>query len=149
MDIYPPAQVPTRAWSQEGFLPGAGAAVEILGLYNTVGLQAIGHHANISTWVPWDMTTLTNASLLVIPRATLAAAQYSIDAYFGSPGQAYTTHITGDAVSTYNVTQNIFFEIDLLAILALAVAGDAIGIRLTQRDAPSNVNAVLVRFRYD
>ena len=149
MNIYPPAVPPTRAWSEAGWLPMNGAAHENLGTYGTVGLSAINMAAVISTIVPHDFVALTEAILLVIPRVTLAAAQYSIYSNYGSPGQAYDIHTENDTISTYNVTINVLFEIDIRGILTNIVAGDAIGIDLFQRDALSEVNAVLVRFRYD
>ena len=88
------------------------------------------------------------AKILVIPLATQANANWDIDSDYGSEGQLYTTHQELDAVTTYNVTQNILYGVDVSGILTALIAEDNVGLQLTQSAAGHNVGVVGFYLQY-
>ena len=57
-------------------------------------------------------------------------------------------HSEADAASTYNVTLNQCFEVDISGILTALATGDYVGIRLTVSTAGHDVFMVGIRFKY-
>ena len=145
MNIYPPAVPPTRecwfpvtqgsnAMSSCGFVP--------------VMLCTNGGHARISFLVPHDFTAIVEAVICVIPAATQAAADWDLQANFGSVGQSFFVHTTGEGAVTFNVVANQLFEVEVANMLALIVAGDRGGVDLLVSTAGHDVYVMGLKLRY-
>lgn len=148
MPISNPSGQPTK----EGFFPVLFGTGDILaGAYggrvsaDCDGLNDIGV-VNFS--IPLDFQTLTSAVLIVNPGATQAAADWDIKAAYAAVGEAPGIHTEEDAVSTYNVTQNVEFEVDISGILTNLAPGDRGGVSLKQMDAAHHAFVSGMRLKY-
>ncbi len=139
---------------KEIFVPvGAGgntgaARVAVQGDFPAIQCNQAGERVYLAFQVPRDFTTLIAAEIIVIPTATKANANWDIDSDYGAEGEAYNNHSEADAASTYNVTNNQIFAVDISGILSAIVANDYVGIKFTQVDAGDNVDVVGIRLRY-
>ena len=124
---------------------------------NTITLSALGaypravldtdDYACMYFDCPDQFASIVEAKAVCIGVATDAATNIDIYADFAATGEIYTTHQTSDVASTYAVTINKFFEIDLATILAAMSAGDHVGIKVLNKDA-NNVIATGMFLRY-
>ena len=145
MDIYPPAVPPTR----EFYWPTTGGTnvVQSQGFVPVINC-ANGQRARISFLVPYDFTAIVEAVILVIPGATQAAADWDLQANFGSAGQPYTVHTTGEGAVTFNVVAGQLFEVQVANMLALIVAGDRGGVDLLVSTAGHDCSVMGLKLRY-
>lgn len=111
-------------------------------------LTATDHKGFTSFKVPADFSSLTSAHLIVIPHGSQAAANWDILSDYGAVGQSYDNHSESDTVTTYNVTDNVTFAIDISGILTSLAAGDYVGICLQQKHDDHDVYVVGVRLVY-
>jgi len=146
---------PTAHGDKEFFVPVTfgeeNGVVDILTNYATypvARLTAAGDFARVAFKVPHDFTAITNAEFIVIPRSTQAAAGWSIRSTFAATGEAYNTHTIDDGATTYNVTNDQIYAVDLSGILVGLAANDFVGIHLYLRNAAHDVDALGIRFRY-
>lgn len=96
---------------------------------------------------PHDFTTLVSAEVIIIPAANDATANIDVASDYAADGEAYNTHSESDTASTYNLTANQIFGVDVSGILTSLAAGDFIGIKFTNNEV--NVANVLgFRLRY-
>ena len=109
-----------------------------------------GQSAYVGFHIPSDMHQIMQVKLIVIPDATQASANWDLAADYGAIGEAYNTHSETEAAATYNVTQNQFFNIDLLAagLLASAVTHDTGGVSITVSTAGHSVTLVFMAIAY-
>lgn len=98
--------------------------------------------------MPSDFNTIVSASLIVVPRATVAVADWDIYSNYASVGEAYDTHEQSDEGTTYDVTSNETFAVNIAPILSNVVAGDIVGISLKLANALHDVYIVGVRLEY-
>ena len=145
MNIYPPAAPPTR----EVFFPTTEGtnAIGIIGFMPAV-YCANGQVARTSFLVPYDFAAIVEAVLLVVPSATTAVGDFDLGVTFGSVGQQYNVHITGEAALTYNVVVGQLFEVPVAAILALIVAGDRGGVEFLVSSPGHDCWSVGLKLRY-
>jgi len=110
----------------------------------------VGQTAYVGFHVPTEVQQIMKANMYVIPDATKAAANWDLVADYGASGEAYNAHSDSDAASTYNVTQNQFFEIDIVAkgLLANALPHDTGGVTLTVSTAGDDVTLVFLELYY-
>lgn len=118
------------------------------GQYPIGELNAVDEQAFMSFVIPWDFSTIVAAEILVNPRATQGAANWDTWCEYGQVGQPYNAHADSDQVSTYNVTLNEKFAVDVAGILSSLAALDSGGISLRQKTAGHNVNVIGFRLRY-
>ncbi len=128
-----------------GNLAGGGT---VYGDFLTGQLNDAAHFAVMTFKVPRDFTAITNAEIIVIPRATQGAADWDIATDYGAVGQLYNAHSEADAARTYNVVNNTLFAVSIATELSALVANDYVGVRITQGTAGHNVNVVGIRLRY-
>ena len=143
MNIYPPAVPPTR----EGYFPATYGTMGSAG-FTPVMTCPNGSRARISFLVPHDFTAIVEAVICVIPAASQAAANWDLQAIFGSVGQAYNVHITGEGAVTFNVVYLQYFEVEVANMLALIVAGDRGGVDLLVSTAVHDVWVMGLKLRY-
>ncbi len=98
--------------------------------------------------VPPDFTAITEAVIVVIPLTTDVAANWNIDSDYGAAGQTKNTHSENDAASTYNVTADQIFEVDISGILTSLAAGDYVGIKITLGAGTDDFEMLGIRFKY-
>lgn len=104
--------------------------------------------AYVSFKVPDDFASIDSALLVVIVRATQGAADWDISSDYGAVGEAFDIHSESDTATTYNVTNDQKFGIDISGILSSLAAGDYVGIKLIQKDAAHDVYVLGVHFKY-
>tara|TARA_Y100000310_G_scaffold295019_1_gene325971 strand:+ start:2936 stop:3436 length:501 start_codon:yes stop_codon:yes gene_type:complete len=118
------------------------------GYFNVGWLAGSGQSIRMNGRVPDDFVSLTEAKIIVIPRATQGAANWDIFSYYAANGEAYNTHSESDTSTTYNVTLNQFFEVDISGILTSLAAGDYVGVGLQQSTAGHDVNVIGAFLKY-
>jgi len=118
--------------------------------YSPVCRLALAYeYADMSFCVPHDFHNIIKAAIVVIPRATQAAANWDIYSNYAAAGEDFQTHLQNDVVSTYNVTDDQIFEVDISGILTSLAAGDYVGVDLMLMDAAHDVDVLGVMFKYD
>lgn len=125
-----------------------GTTMGNYGAYPLARCTALLNTAYISFKVPDDLHTITEAKVVVIPRVTQAAADWDIYSYYAAVGEAYNTHTESDTTSTYNVTDEQMFEVDISGILTSLAAGDYVGIMFSLHNAAHDVDVLGVMFKY-
>jgi hypothetical protein len=111
-------------------------------------LSGADAYAEMSGICPVSYAALATAQILVIPTATQAAADWDVSVEYAAPGEAYNAHSGSDTVTTYNVTADQIYAVDIKAILASIVAGDLMGVKLTQKTAGHNVHVLGLRLTW-
>lgn len=117
------------------------------GDHAVVSAAATGGVGRIEFTAPADLSVVVALELIVIPGNTSAAANFDLDSDYAAVGQAKTTHSESDTTTTYDITTDELFAIDLTGVFALLAAGDACGVKLTNNEA-SAVQVLGVRLRY-
>ena len=109
-----------------------------------------GQTAYIAVHAPYGLQQLMKFNIYVIPNATQAAANWDLETDYGAIGEAYNTHEETEAAATYNVTDNVWFEIDAVAagMFASMVEEDTGGISLTVAGVGHNVTVVMAEMYY-
>ena len=122
--------------------------ISLDGTYAVAALTALGDKAAITFIAPSDFTAIVTATVLVIPQMSNAAANWDIYANYAATGQAQDTHAQFDTTTTYNVTDNQLYEVNISSILTSLAAGDRVGFYLNLGDATHDVNVVGAIFEY-
>lgn len=104
--------------------------------------------ADISFFAPDDFTSITEAYIVVIPNVTQAAANWDLFSNYGAAGEAYNTHTQTNLASTYNVTVNQIFKVDISGILTSLSAGDYVGVSISLYTADPGLDVLGVMFKY-
>ena len=125
-----------------------GALMTHYGYYPVARLADLLDEAGTSFHVPDDFHSITKAVLVVIPRATQAAADWDIHSHYAAAGEAYNTHFGHDLSTAYNVTDGQIFEVDISTILTSLAAGDYVGVDIELGDAAHDVDVLGVMFKY-
>ena len=144
------ADVNAIAATRELFFPVTYSAPAIsIDTYIPVGplINASGF-ALMAFFIPADFLSLTSAVIWVIPKATQGAADWQIHSWYAQDGEARNTHAESDIVTTYNVTNNQNFEVDVSGILTALAALDRGGIRLLLNDNAHDVSVVGLYIKY-
>jgi len=81
--------------------------------------------------VPYDFAILTSAKLVLIGGATGGTENIDYDLQYAAVGEAKNTNTGSDTTTTYNVTLDQLFEIDLSSQLGSLAAGDIVGVKIT------------------
>jgi len=103
-----------------------------------------GHVAFI---VPADFSSIDELVFIVNPDVTNSVSWWKTSVGYGSPGQAPNAH-TSSSSATYNVTEDVLFEVDISGVFSSIVAGDQCGIQLYMNGAGGDVTFLGVRFKY-
>lgn len=121
-------------------------------LTGDVPLAAItnGESAAVGFHCPTKLQQLVHAYLMVLPNATQANADWDLNSDYGKVGEAPNTHSEVDAGTTYNVTNNLWYDIELVALgfFANLTINDRGGIRLTVSTAGHDASLFGLRFEY-
>ena len=136
--------------TKEFFIP-VTHGTEMLSSYNygpVARCNLSGEHGIIYFYVPLDFVSLTAAVIVVIPTATQAAADWDLASRYGAVGEAYNIHTGANTTTTYNVTNNQLYGVDISGLLASIAAGDYVIVSLRQMTDLHNVDIVGVRFKY-
>lgn len=129
-------------------LVGIGSGVAATdGDFGVVRLANLNEYYRKDFVVPSDFNVLTEAVFVVIPKVTQAVADWDIASDYAAIGEAYNTHSEADAATTYNVTLNQLFEVDISGILSSIVAGDNVGISITLANAAHDVDILGIRLK--
>ena len=99
-------------------------------------------------FLPSDFTSLTEAVVIIIPRDTLATADYRIDVIGGAAGESWLEHSANDSATTYNVTSGTLFEIDVSEQMTALTANDYFGVKIQQSQANHKLDIVGLRLKY-
>ena len=98
-------------------------------------------------FVPDDFNSLIEAVVLIIPGATDTAWDADIFTRAAAVGENRTIHNTFDTASTYNITLDILFEIDVSGLLTFLTAGDYLTVSVENRETTS-VLIIGLRIKY-
>jgi len=139
------AEIHTREW----LVTYGTGGISVTG---DVPLAAItnGQSAAVGFEAPEELQQLIRAYLKVLPNATQAAANWDLASDYGGVGEAPNAHSEADAATTYNVTNNQWYDIELVALgfFANLAVRDRGGIRLTVSTAGHNVSVFSLMFEY-
>jgi hypothetical protein len=137
--------------TKEFFIPASqvgGGTFGFAGGFPIVDLPNANDNCGMSFYVPLDFTAIVDAVVVTIPNCTEANADWDTASSYGTAGQASNTHTDADTGSTYNVTSGQLYEVDIAGILSSIVAGDFVGVRLTNKNSAHDVFVVGIRFKY-
>lgn len=154
-----------KNWFVEGVVTDLGTgntfpAEEWLVTYGTNGITLVGdvpiaavangEVAAVGFECPPDLTCLVRATLKVLPGATQAAANWDLDSDYGTVGEAPDAHGESDAGTTFNVTDNQWYDLELVALgfFASMTPGDRGGMKITVSTAGHDVNVFSLMFEY-
>lgn len=98
--------------------------------------------------IPNDFHAWVSLVLLIIPRATVAAANIDLTSDYASIGELYTANTETNTSATYNLTVNQLFGIALTTVLTGAVAGDRVGILVSNTGVTSGYDTVGIKGEY-
>ena len=121
---------------------GTDKPLEYLGAFAVAPSLWANDVAFLNFRCPENFGTLTEAKIVVIPIATQAAADWDTTSAYGASGESYGTHVESNTVSTYNVTANILFEVDVSGILTALAASDYVGLRLYNKNDAHDVDVI-------
>ena len=108
-----------------------------------------GEHAFVGFFIPADFSSITDVVGVLQPRQTHANAGIDIFSAYGADGQAYNAHSENDTASTYNITTNQIYELDLSGILSSLAAGDYVGVQfILTGGSAGDFNLMGIRFKY-
>lgn len=139
------------ALTKEFFVPAtigsAGTTITAEGYFPGVYLNAAGEAAYASFHIPHDFSSIVEAVFICIPKVT-TVANWDIYANYAANGELDTAHTESDTATTYNVTDETLYEVDLSGILTAIAAGDYVGVALAMGGEGPNVHIIGVRFKY-
>lgn len=134
-------QLPKELWSP-ATLAGGGGVLTAYHEYPVAVLTGAAEKAYMGFRCPVDFTAFVIAKIIVIPRATKAAADWDTAVGFAQEGEDKDINDASEAAATYNVTDDQLFGVDVSGILAAMTAGDNAGLQLTQTGALDNVDVL-------
>ncbi len=140
--------VPAGATKEFFALATQATTLEPKGLYPCARATQGGGTAYIGFNTPHDFTTITAAVIVCLQTGSSANRDVDIGSEYASIGQVYTTHQEADNATTYTFVANQWKEIDISGILSALVAGDLVGIKLTNQEVTGHVFVLGVRFKY-
>ncbi|MCH8224874.1 MAG: hypothetical protein IIC97_03290 [Chloroflexi bacterium] len=134
---------------KEFFVSYASADVFNAGVSYPAGhMDADGEDIWIMFMVPADFSSIIDAVIILRPGTTTAAADWDVTTHYAAAGENYSgTHTQSDTTSTYNITTNIFFELDISGLLTSLAVGDYVGVNI-QRRTSGDAHVMGVRFKY-
>ena len=126
-----------------------GMLMTYYGDYPCARCANLNDEAVMSFHVPHDFHQIREAYIVVIPRVTQAAADWWIFSDYAAIGEAYQTHTEQDVGSTFNVTNEQIYGVDISGILTSLAANDYVGVYFLLADAAHDVDVLGVMFKYD
>lgn len=138
---------PKTLWVPVTFGDPASADLTYYGNYPVCHLTLTNYAAYMSFNVPDDFHSITEAKVVVIPRNTHAAAEWSVSSHYGAVGESYMQH-SGGVATTYSVSNGVLFEVDISGIFTSLAAGDYVGIQFYKRTDWAYVDVLGVMFKY-
>ena len=139
-DFYAPTTV--------RYTGAAFVALAASGNYPAAILSGATQFALTSFHCPANFSAIVTSVLIVIPTSTQASANWDIESHYAANGEAYNTHSESDTVTTYNVTAQQLFEVDVSGILSSLAADDYVGLKLLQSTASHTVNVIGFYMKY-
>ena len=136
--------------TKEFFVPVTYANGGSMGLISDYpGLYSSGGAYGAASFnIPNDFTSIVSAVLLIIPTVSNALGNIDIWSDYAASGENYQTHSESNTGSSYNLTANELYSIDLSGILSSIAAGDNVGIRSRDSGNVPKPYLIGVRFRY-
>jgi len=125
----------------------SGATFIVANFYPICRENGSGQVCATSFFMPADYSSLTSAVIVIIPDGSGSSENIDIGVSYGATGQNRLTHSGSDIASTYNITQNVFFEIDISGILASLSAGDHVGV-IISHNGGVGIYVLGVRIKY-
>lgn len=125
------------------------APLEGLGGFPGAKLIVANDEACIGFKCPDDFTAIISALVIVIPKATQAAANWDVFTNYGAIGALYSTHSASDTATTYNVTVNNLYGVNIAALLTSLAVGDYVGIRFLLSDSTHDVHVIGFFLQYN
>jgi len=139
----PELWVPASSWYDNS------GAVWSAPTWDAAELKEADDRAYMYFKVPDIFASLAEAVIVVRPLATQAAADWDIYANYGATGENYIIHTESDLATTYNVTNNQFFEVNASGILTALAAGDHVQLILINKNSAHDVGVFGFFMRYN
>lgn len=145
-EVDPPAG---EAATKEFFVPvTSGTEMTIYGYIPVARCNAVNNKGGMAFRVPHDFSSIVTAEIVVICKATQAAARWDLGSDYGAAGETYNTHHEYDITTTYNVTYEVIEVIDISGILSSLAADDYVGVTISQKTDGHNFEVLGVHFKY-
>ncbi len=136
--------VPVTAWENNA----GPQALDVSDNVAKAVLSAVDMSAIMCFRCPYDFASIVEAKVVVWPTATQASANYDIMTTYAKLTETWNTHAVNDTASTYNVTANKIFEVNVATPLASMSAGDIVNMIIVQGSAGHNVNVFGFYLKY-
>jgi hypothetical protein len=126
----------------------SGGSATANSAHAVISLTGVNHHAFAEFRVPADFNTIQSAIMVVIPTASQSSANYDLKANYAAVGQALNTHEETNTGTTYNVTDEQLFSVDISGVLSSLAANDFVGIRFSEKTSGHDVDVLGIHFEY-
>ena len=123
-------------------------AIALSGSRPVAALTGNGDYAAFSFDVPADFAAITTAVIVVRPTSTQGAANWDIYSDYATPGEAYQLHQESDEATTYNVTADELFAVDVSGILSALAPGDNVGVAIKLANAAHDLEVISLHIKY-
>ena len=144
--------MPAGAATKEFFLPFIRGTepLTLSNIWPYYRCSGANHWCAASFYVPEDFTAIDEAVLLVLVADTQASANWDIYSWYATVGEDKNNHSESDVATTYNVTQDQLYEVDISGILSALAAGDFVGVEIINATgAGHRFFGFGVRFKYN
>ena len=98
---------------------------------------------------PNDFSSVLKVEVILIPEANDAAMDIDVATDFAAVGEARNTHTASDAASTYAVTDDQIFAMDITSLFSALQADDYVGVKITNNDGVDDIQVLGIRFQYE
>ncbi len=134
--------------TKQQFTPSTADGV--FGNFPTLSVGTSGGTAKLLTTIPADASTLTEASILLVPVANNATIDIDVAIGAGAVSEDRDTHTGNDTTSTYNLVQFEHFNLDILSILNTAgvSAGDRLSVGVVNNDGSDVLHLLGIEIIY-
>lgn len=124
-------------------------AVDTIGQFPCIALDANGEYYKAVFKVPHDFTALTYCKVIVIPAVT-GTIDWSVFTQFAAIGEAYSTHTDTHTVNGLAMVNTIINGIDISLALTGLAADDYVGVRfdIDVLTTTTDVDVIGILFKY-
>lgn len=145
-EVNNPSAPPTK----ELYVPvtGGSGTLTDAGDFPVIDCYNGGMDALMAFKVPEDFNSIIEAIIIVIPRFTIAAANWNIYSDYANIGEIFDTDSETDTLTMYNVLADRLFGVDVSGILTNLDNHDVVGLRIVNQDSAHDFRAIGFRLRY-
>ena len=118
------------------------------GLSHVTAPLSQDQYAVMEFYVPDDWTAIIEAVAVCQLDNNDATTDIDISSVYAANGQNYATHTENDNATTYNMSTDLIYELDVSGILTGIAVGDYVGLNIRNREAVNVLDVYGFMMRY-